>query len=426
MTEIQKLLVRKSEVRQGLAALGAKADATDEDLAKIDELSTEYRSLEVRERALIVAGDKPEDADPVTGDDAEDGDQAEDGESVELRNLTGKVRLSRYLESAVTETGIDGAEKELREHHRLGDNQVPWSAIAPLEEPDPEKRAVSPAPADTSLQSAAILARVFRRSDAAFLRVRMPMVGVGEANYPVLTSVASEPTTLAKDAGATEPKVTFTANVLSPVRLSASYLWRREDAAVMRGMEEALRSDLSMALNQALDAAIINGNGTAPNPAGFLGGANGALGAGSDQTGGVQTFQEFIAGVAGQVDGLYAYRLADVRALVAPTIYEQMAGAFANSGKGDEAAAQYLERFSAGMRVSGHISDTVASKKHSAIYQRGVAGAAVAPIWEGVTLIRDEITQAKKGQIVVTGIMLYNFKVIRVAQYHRALIQTTA
>lgn len=426
MTEIQKLLVRKSEVRQKLAELGAKADASEEDLATIGELSTEYSSLEVRERALIVAGETPDgegDGDPENG--AEDGD----GESVELRSMNDRASLSRALSAAVNETDVDGVEKELRQHHGLGGNQVPWSMVAPRanrELDGREQRAVSAAPSDTQVQSADILARVFRRSDAMFLGVRMPSVGVGEANYPVLTSVASEPITYAKDGNAAQPAVTFTANVLSPVRLSAQYLWRREDAAVFAGMEEALREDLSMAMTQAMDNAIVNGNGTSPNVAGFLGGADGALGAGSDQAGGVQDFGEFIAGLAGQVDGLYAYRLGDVTALVAPTIYRLMAAAFANAGKGDVSAASYLEMNAGGLRASGHISDTAASKKHSAIYAKGPMVAAVAPVWEGLTLIRDEITQARKGQIAVTAVMLYSFKVIRTAQYRRALIQTTA
>ena len=35
------------------------------------------------------------------------------------------------------------------------------------------------------------------------------------------------------------------------------------------------------------------------------------------------------------------------------------------------------------------------------------------PIWEGVTLIPDEITKAANGQIVITAIMLYAVKILR-------------
>ena len=38
-----------------------------------------------------------------------------------------------------------------------------------------------------------------------------------------------------------------------------------------------------------------------------------------------------------------------------------------------------------------------------------------APVWEGVTLIPDEITKAGSGQIVVTAVMLYSVKILRAA-----------
>ena len=38
---------------------------------------------------------------------------------------------------------------------------------------------------------------------------------------------------------------------------------------------------------------------------------------------------------------------------------------------------------------------------------------AVCPIWEGLRLIRDEVTNADKGQIQVTAVALHNFKVLR-------------
>ena len=39
----------------------------------------------------------------------------------------------------------------------------------------------------------------------------------------------------------------------------------------------------------------------------------------------------------------------------------------------------------------------------------------VAPIWEGVELIVDPYTQTKAGEIVVSAVLLYNFKILRAA-----------
>ena len=39
----------------------------------------------------------------------------------------------------------------------------------------------------------------------------------------------------------------------------------------------------------------------------------------------------------------------------------------------------------------------------------------VAPIWEGITIIPDEVTKAANGQVVITAIMLHAVKVLRTA-----------
>ena len=43
----------------------------------------------------------------------------------------------------------------------------------------------------------------------------------------------------------------------------------------------------------------------------------------------------------------------------------------------------------------------------------------VAPIWEGVTIIPDEITKAKSGQIVITAVMLHAVKILRTDGFYK-------
>ena len=47
----------------------------------------------------------------------------------------------------------------------------------------------------------------------------------------------------------------------------------------------------------------------------------------------------------------------------------------------------------------------------------------VAPVWEGVTLIPDEVTKAANGQIVVTAVMLYSVKLLRAAGFYKQQTQ---
>ena len=68
----------------------------------------------------------------------------------------------------------------------------------------------------------------------------------------------------------------------------------------------------------------------------------------------------------------------------------------------------------AGVRVSAHVP-AVAGNKQNAVVRLGMRRDMVAPVWEGVTLIPDEITKAANGQIVVTAVMLHAVKILRAA-----------
>ena len=47
----------------------------------------------------------------------------------------------------------------------------------------------------------------------------------------------------------------------------------------------------------------------------------------------------------------------------------------------------------------------------------------VAAIWSGVTLIPDEITRAKQGEIVITAVMLAAIKILRADGFHKTEVK---
>ena len=65
--------------------------------------------------------------------------------------------------------------------------------------------------------------------------------------------------------------------------------------------------------------------------------------------------------------------------------------------------------------ASANIPAVAGNNQEGILAKLGGDGAmnAVAPVWEGVALIRDEITQAAKGIISVTARGFFNFKVLR-------------
>ena len=397
MTPRLKIELRRSEIRSRLAEIAAlTGDAlTDEIATERDRLMAELQTSEPQLRAAIEAEGTETRAD------------AGDGEGAELRALIGRASMGAVFAAVLEHRTTDGAAAELQQHHGLGANQVP---LAMLRGREAEVRAVTPAPANVGTDQDTIIPGVFPRAAGSWLSVDMPTVGVGEKVYPVLTENAA-PGTPAKGAAQAETTGEFSADVLSPARIQASFHYNREDAAKFMGMDEALRMNLSEALSDKLDAEIIMG------PNGLLGGTNLTKVAATNPT----TYGEYKSLVFGSIDGKFAWGSEDIRVLVGPKTLEQMSATFlatADSRSADEA----LKEAAGGVRVSAHIP-APANDKQDTIIRRGMRRDAVAPIWEGVTLIPDEVTKASTGQIVLTAVMLYAVKILRTDGFRRVEVQ---
>ena len=414
MTKAQKLALRLSETRQALNALSAidGEKLSDEQRAEMAVLAESYPALETEWRAAaIVESDDP----PM--DPANEGS----GEGAERRALIERVELRGYLAEAATGAPATGAEHELRaavfgESARSG--LVPWEALLP---PRQEQRAdaATSAPADVGASQAEVLGRVFADTSAAYLGVEMPQVPVGEANYPVLSAGVS-PSTEAKGAVKDAEAATISATVLSPRRLTARYLFAVEDAVRLRGLESSLRQDLASALGEAMDDQIINGNGTAPNVSGLVA----SLTAPANPTA-ISAFSDFVSSAAGAVDGRFARNLTGVRTLVGPQSY-QLAASVMSAGA-ETALADYMIARSGGFLASALIAKASVAVGatlgvQDAILYRAFRGqgSAVAPIWDGLQLIRDPYTDAASGRVSITAVMLWNFAILRKPAYARA------
>ena len=102
--------------------------------------------------------------------------------------------------------------------------------------------------------------------------------------------------------------------------------------------------------------------------------------------------------------------------------YAHASGVFRSDNAGDRAALEDLMSVTGGVKVSAHVPD-VASARQNAVIRLGSRRDMVAPIWEGITLIPDEITKAGTGQIVVTAIMLHAVKLLRAAGFWKQQAQ---
>lgn len=404
MTNLQRIALRMSEVRQRLNEIaGLEGDAlTDEVRAEADKLGTEYRDLETRHRAAIVAEGEEESRAAA---------EFEDPESRELARLESRASIGAVYGAAIEHRSTDGETAELQQHLGLSPNQIPLALLR-----EPETRAVTPAPSDVGQSQSAIIPGVFPRAAASWLSVDMPTVAVGDATFPVLTENAA-PGTPAKGIAQSETTGAFSASVLTPARIQASFFYAREDRARFMGMDEALRMNLSEALSDKLDAEIIAG------PDGLLGGTNLARVDASSATG----YAGYKSLVFGNIDGRFAWGATDIRVLVGPDTLEDMARSYlaqTDSRSVDEA----LTRLAGGVRVSAHIPDPTTQSSNTmqdTIVRRGMRRDAVAPIWEGVTIIPDEVTKAGTGEIVVTAVMLHAVKILRADGFKRVQVRFT-
>ena len=397
MTDRQKLELRQSVIRSRLAELGT-AEGTEDGQAEIDTLAVEYGSNEARMRAFMIAGDEPVETTTTK-------------ETKERAELYAKASVGDLVYSLVNgRSGVQGgAMAELQKEHGLADNEIHVRQLTP------ETYAVTPAPTNTQETQQPTIPYVFPQSCAAFLGVDIPTVGVGEAVFPVLTKEL-DVRTPAENADADETTGAFSAEVLSPSRIQASFFYSREDRARFMGMDESLRENLSEGLADGLDKQIIAGTN------GLLTGTNLA----NNNVSAVTTFPLYKASFAyARIDGRYASMTSDIRIVMGSGTYAHAATVYRASGNNADAAdaaLNVLMNDTGGVKVSAHVPAVVSSKQN-ALIRLGMRRDMVAPIWENVALIPDEVTLAKKGQIQITAIMLHAVKILRADGFHKQQTQ---
>lgn len=395
MTEKQKVEVRLSEVRTELNELGSKAELSDEDRAKFEELKKEYSNLEVRSQALTISEEEPEKK-----------ETRETPEDLERRQLVERCDLGNIFSSVVEHRAAEGPEAELQKELGLADNQVPLCLL--------ETRAVTPVPGagEVGTSQSEILMPVFADTLAAFLGIPMPTVGVGDHGYPVLTNRPTVGGPHTDSTAVAESEGAFEVEVLQPSRIQASFFWRRSDAARFKGLREALKMALEEALGEKVDYEVFRGT------EGLLTGSNLSANSQSAET----TYAEYINQFAfGRVDGRYASSPAVIKTVMGNAGYSHAADTF-RANESDRSALDRLMAITGGVRVSAHVA-AASGNKQQAVSRIGDHGrAAVCPIWEGITLIPDEVTKAATGEIVLTAVMLNAFKIIRKADWRKQQI----
>ena len=408
MTKAQEHALRLSDIAGRLNEIGLlEGDAYGEEV-RSEETKLQEESREVRTRynsALVAEGDAADQAGSEFGAGGSSEDRA-------YRALIDKANVGDIMSATFEKRQTDGASAELQKHHGIGSHQIPLEMLRI--DRGVEERAAATVPASIGDASQAeVITPVFASGDGAFMGIERPTVPVGDAAYPVLSTMPAVKGPFTDSTEAAQTDAEFVATNLSPERLQASFSYRRTDAARFAGLDASLRLALNGGLQEKLDQQAINGSD------GLLNGTN----LPNNNVSNVSTFALYLSGLLyGRVDGRYARTPGDVRMIVGAGTFTHASSAYKGNNS-DESANERMSSQSGGLMVSAHVPDVASNRQNALIRLGSERGAAIQPMWEGISLIVDEFTRAAFGEIIVHAVLLSNFSVTRKAQWSKRQTQ---
>lgn len=426
MKQSDKIKVEMSKARERLAELSAKDQPSDEEKTEMRSVTDGYKDLETRYQAAVTS-ESEEDAKAAAS-----GDVVPDGEAKELFGLVTRASVGRYLERAASGRPLDGVEADLNQGLELaGGDRMPLALLLPQasenrsETEDRADAAISLS-VNTLQRPEAWLPRIFEGTATSHIGVTRKSVS-GLAAFPVIGSGVTAKTVGKADAKDAEA-LGLTVETLDPKRISARYLFSKEDAARLGPamFEDALRSDMRMSLATQMDDEIINGDDDnsatliegileAVTPKTITGATDAAI---SDAS----TGKEVAQGILGEIEGKFAMQSGDLKYIANAQLYSHFKTLPLAIGSTDhiflESWLSHAEKIM-GMG-SAHIGEITGQVGESYIIisrARGLTGAACHAVWDSVEIIRDPYTNASTGQVALTLCALHNFKVLRDDNY---------
>ena len=414
MTDIQRIEIRRSEIRERLGAImGLEGDDYTEAIQQEEKgLQQEIGTLEQRHRSALLVSPDPSPA-------HEPGSVDMDSEAAEVRKLRGKVKLAAYVGAALGQRPVDGPEAEYNAALEIAPGHFPLELLAP-EADALETRATTNA--DSAHTQRPWLDRLFADTAAMRLGLSFQSVPAGVASHPVTTAGASAAQRGRSEAAA-DAAWTVSVTDLKPSRNTVRAVFSEEDALRLPTLEAALRRDLGMAVAEGVDRAIFKGDANANENAGDITGLQ-TLADLTEQTvtqtnkvKGPETLEAFTA----LVDGLHAGSLGDLRVVAAVGAWRLWENTVINSAADNTTLAAFLRAAGLSWTSRGELETATTNGKFAAFIGRGrgLAGAGVAAMWGMGSMIRDPYSGAAKGEVALTLSYFWNLGFPRPANFAR-------
>ena len=402
MTDKQRVVMglqrKLSAARTKLAVIDpvVEVDRTEAQRTEYRSINEAMPALETEFRAACEAaeGEQVEQVVETRGGDTPEGR--------EYRALIGRANLGVSMRAALEHRQADGAEGELATHLGLDANMVPLDL---LRDQRSEMRGTTSAPTHVQTDQAPIEQPVFALGSTAWLGIPTPTVASGDAVFPVLSNRPVVRGPFTGDDDAVESDGVWTADLLPPSRLQASYITKRTDIARMPGIADALKLALSSGLSEKVDAQMVAQIVTDTTRI--------------DQTTN-DTYASYVANLLySRIDGRYAMSESDIRLLMGTDTYTDMAATY-RATESAETALTHVKAAGAMVRVSPHVAAAPANNRADVIVRRGLRDDAVVPLWQGVEIIEDPYgVNLGKGEVEITAVLLAAFKVTRPAAFIR-------
>jgi HK97 family phage major capsid protein len=407
MLDSVKITRRQSEIRQALAGLVGKTDATADELRNMEALDTEYRGNETRFRAALIAEDTER---RMAGAELETRAGREwDGliAGFELRQVALSLDEGRALSGQTAEVVT-----ELRNQRGYRGTPVPLLAL--------EQRNTVASGTPNPLQTRPIIDRLFPASVAARIGVQLIGIDAGLTEWPVTTSSVAAGWQ-ATEAGSVAGPTAFTTvdKALAPNNTLGIRMAISRKALLQSGaaLEDAIRRDMNGAIGQALDAAITLGTGASGQPLGVIAGAA-TYGITSTAVAAAATWSVFRAAVVRFMLANAAGSPDAVKLLIRPEVWAKLDNSLITS-----TAVSEWDRLLANIPLANVIMTTnalaaPATNNVTALLATNAGGIppAFMGTWGAVDLIRDPYSDAASGGLRLTALTTVDVTVARGAQ----------
>jgi len=398
MLDSVKIQRKQSEIRQALAGLVGKDNATEEEIRQMETLDAEYRQNETRYRAALIAEDTERREAGAEMETRSDREFSEIVSGYELRQVALHLSEGAALSGATAEV-----VQEMRSAGGYRGVPVPYAALETRAGETIASGQVNPKTIRPTID------RLFPGSVASRLGVQSIQIAQGEVSFPVATSgaVFGWQTSELGAVGGPNPYATSERS-LNPDHTGGAQMSisRKALKQAGAGLEQAIRRDLNAVIATEIDRVVVNGTGATGQPLGLIPGVA-TYGITSTPVGATATWAAFRAQIVAFMQANAITSAAQVNLAFGPAIWAELDDALITG----TAVSEWD-------RLVKHVANPAISNVvpvETAILTANVQG--VAPgylgLYGGVDMIVDPYTKAASGELILTGLVTADFTVPR-------------